>query len=31
MKKTEITFKRNDKFKLHGYVWEPECTPVGGL
>ena len=29
MKKTEFTFKRNDKFKLHGYVWEPECIPVG--
>lgn len=29
MKKTEFTFKRNDKFKLHGYVWEPEYIPVG--
>ena len=29
MKKTEFTFKRNDKFKLHGYVWEPEWSNAG--
>ena len=29
MRKTEIIFKRNTNFMLHGYVWKPECKPVG--
>lgn len=29
MRKTEIIFILNTNFMLHGYVWKPECKPVG--